>query len=77
MHKTFTSKLNQKLQKQVNYSNIYLHLICYLHLFLAQEATFETKLLRDTLTWKRLSFSQIFSQLLNTNSGKIYLCPED
>lgn len=27
MCKTFHSKLNQKLQKQVNYLNIYLHII--------------------------------------------------
>lgn len=33
MHKTFTSKLNQKLQKQVNYLNIYLHLILLFALF--------------------------------------------
>lgn len=57
MRKTFTSKLNQKLQKQVNYLNIYLHLILLFALISGSRSNFETELLRDILSWKRPSFS--------------------
>lgn len=46
MRKTFTSKLNQNLQKQVNYLNIYLHLILLFALISGYRSNFE--LLRDT-----------------------------
>lgn len=46
MRKTFTSKLNQNLQKQVNYLNIYLDLILLFALISGYRSNFE--LLRDT-----------------------------
>lgn len=49
-----TSKLNQKLQKPVNYLNISLHVILFA-LISGSRNNFE--LLKDTLSWKELSFS--------------------
>lgn len=51
-----TSKQNQKLQKQVNYLNIFLHLILFA-LISGSRNKFGTELLKDTLSWKELSFS--------------------
>lgn len=50
MRKTFTSKLNQKLQTQVNYLNIYLHLILLFALISGSRSNLETELLRDILS---------------------------
>lgn len=50
MHKTFASKLNQKLQKQVNYLSVYLHLILLSALISGSKSNFETEPLRDTLS---------------------------